>query len=163
MIVVSDTTPIHYLVLIGATHLLPGIFGRVFTPSAVIGELLHPRAPEEVRIWANNLPGWLTIQDPTRTIPSKLGAGESAAISLALELKADRILIDDRDGSRIATRNGLNVAGTLAILEEAAKRGLIGIEEKLTELKKSNFRASEALYQAVVGRVREQGHAEGFR
>jgi predicted nucleic acid-binding protein len=46
--------------------------------------------------------------------------------------------IDDRDGSWEATRNGLNVIGTLGILEEAAKRGLIDIEQKTKALKQTN-------------------------
>jgi predicted nucleic acid-binding protein len=75
-------------------------------------------------------------------------------------LKADRVLIDDRDGSWEATRNGLNVIGTLGILEEAAKRGLIDIEQKTKALKQTNFRASERLYQTVLERVREHKLAQ---
>jgi len=163
MIVVSDTTPLHYLILIEAIPALPAIFGGVYVPSAVIGELLHERAPEAVRTWATSPPEWLTVQEPLHTVPSKLGVGEAAAISLALELMADRILIDDRDGSREATRNGLNVVGTLGILEEAGKRGLIDIREMVKELRQTNFRANEALYQAVIERVEEQGRDERFR
>ncbi len=129
MIVVSDTTPLNYLILTETVHVLPAIFGRVYVPSAVIKELLHPRRPQAVGTWASSPPEWLTVQDPTHTGAWKLGRGETAAISLALELKADRALIDDRDGSREATRSGLKVVGTLGILEEAAKRGLIDIEQ----------------------------------
>jgi predicted nucleic acid-binding protein len=60
-------------------------------------------------------------------------------------------------------RNGLGVVGTLGILEEAANRGLIDIERTLSELQKTNFRASQALYQAVVARVREQRPDKGVR
>ncbi len=156
MIVVSDTTSLNYLILTATVHVLPAIFGRVYAPSAVIKELLHPRSPQAVGTWASSPPEWLTVQDPTHTGAWKLGRGETAAISLALELKADRALIDDRDGSRQATRSGLKVVGTLGILEEAAKRGLIDIEQKTKELKETNFRASERLYQTVLERVREQ-------
>ena len=120
MIVVSDTTPLNYLILTETVHVLPAIFGRVYAPSAVIKELLHPRSPQAVGTWASSPPEWLTVQDPTYTGAWKLGRRETAAISLALELKADRALIDDRDGSRQATRSGLKVVGTLGILEEAA-------------------------------------------
>ena len=120
-----------------------------------MNELSDPRSPEAVRTWASRPPEWLTVQDPTHIIPSKLGAGETAAIALALELEADRVLIDERDGSREAGRSGLNVVGTLGILEEAARRGLIDVEQKITDLKKTNFRASETLYQSVLDRVRE--------
>jgi predicted nucleic acid-binding protein len=156
MIVVSDTTPLNYLILIESVHALPALFGRVYAPSAVLKELSHPKSPEAVRAWASNLPPWLTVQDPTEIGPSKLGLGEAAAISLALELKAERVLIDDRDASREAVRSGLNVVGTLGILEEAAKRRLLDFEEKIAELKETNFRASDKLYQTVLERVKEQ-------
>jgi predicted nucleic acid-binding protein len=49
MIVVSDTSPIHYLLLIDRIHLLPDLFGRVVIPPAVARELAHPSAPAEVK------------------------------------------------------------------------------------------------------------------
>jgi predicted nucleic acid-binding protein len=87
MIVVSDTTPLNYLILIETVHVLPATFGRVYVPSAAIEELSHWRSPEAVRTWASSPPEWITVQDPTHAGPSKLGRGEMAAISLALELK----------------------------------------------------------------------------
>ena len=131
-------------------------FGRVYAPSAVLKELSHPKTPEAVRAWASNPPAWLTVQDPAKIGPSKLGLGEAAAIALALEFKAERVLIDDRDASREAGRSGLNVVGTLNILEEAAKRSLLDIEQKTMELKQTNFRASDKLYEAVLERVEDQ-------
>ena len=125
MIVVSGTTPLNYLILIGATHVLPELFGRVYAPSAVIKELSHVKSPEAVKSWLAHLPEWLTIQDPARVDPDlKLGIGESAAIALAEELKADWILLDERAGSREAERRGFRVAGTLGLIEEAGARGL---------------------------------------
>src|SRR5208283_551366 len=88
-------------------------FVRVYAPSAVIKELLHPRSPQAVGTWESSPPEWLTVQDPTHTGASKLSRGETAAISLALELKADWALIDDRDGSRQATRSSLKVMGAI--------------------------------------------------
>jgi predicted nucleic acid-binding protein len=156
MTVVSDTTPLNYLILIESAHVLPAIFGRVYAPSAVLKELSHPKSPDAVRAWASNPPSWLMVQDPGQIGPSKLGLGEVVAISLALELEAERVLIDDRDASREAVRSGLNVVGTLGILEEAAKRSLLDIEQKIKELKQTNFRANDKLYQTVLERVKEQ-------
>ena len=67
MIVVSDTTPLNYLILIDSVHVLTALFGRVYAPSAVIRELAHPRSPEPVRRWTDLLPVWLTVQEPTAT------------------------------------------------------------------------------------------------
>ena len=90
MIVVSDTTPLNYLILVDSVHVLPGLFVRVYAPSAVITELSHSGAPEAVRVWAASPPEWLTVQDPTRTDASlKLGSGETAAIALGQELKTE--------------------------------------------------------------------------
>ena len=84
MIVVSDTSPLNYLVLLGADHVLPTLFGRVLVPPAVLMEMQHAKAPPPVSAWATQPPAWLEIQAPV-TIPhfSGLGAGESAAIALA--------------------------------------------------------------------------------
>ena len=130
MIAVSDTTPLNYLILTDSAHVLPTMFGRVYAPSAVIKELLHPRSPEAVRAWASRPPEWLTVQDSTRADPSLgLGAGETATIALAEELKADWVLMDERKGSRAAESRGFRVAGTLGIIEEAGARGLLDYKQ----------------------------------
>ncbi len=135
MIVVSDTTPLNYLILLDAADVLPTLFARVYTPSAVIHELAHSRSPERVRHWVNPPPFWLNVQDPTRIGSSlSLGPGETAAIALALELKADWILLDERKGSRKAEGCGLRVAGTLAIIEEAGVRNLLDYDDALSRL-----------------------------
>jgi predicted nucleic acid-binding protein len=124
MIVVSDTTPLNYLILTETVHVLPAIFGRVYAPSAVIKELSHPRSPEAVRTWASSPPEWLDVQDPTHNDSSiRLGPGETAVISLALELEAGCVLIDERKGYKAAQQRGLKVITTLGIVEEAAHRG----------------------------------------
>ena len=51
MIVVSDTSPLNYLILVGCIDVLPQVFGQVYVPSSVIIELGHPRSPEPVRTW----------------------------------------------------------------------------------------------------------------
>ncbi len=59
MIVVSDTTPLNYLILIGQIDLLPRLYGQVIVPTTVVHELKHLRAPESVRSWmASPHPGW---------------------------------------------------------------------------------------------------------
>lgn len=161
MIVVSDTTPLNYLILIELIHILPQIFTRVYAPSAVVKELSHPRAPELVRAWATVPPEWLTIQDPTRIDPSlKLGAGETAAISLAIEMKADRILIDERKGRRASLERGLRAIATLNVLEEASYRGLIDFEAAIERLDKgTTFYVTEDVLAEYRRRVGEHQQA----
>jgi predicted nucleic acid-binding protein len=60
--IVSDTSPINYLCLIGATDVLPRLFDQVLIPTAVFAELSHPRAPEPVSQWLANMPPWIKVQ-----------------------------------------------------------------------------------------------------
>jgi predicted nucleic acid-binding protein len=161
MTVVSDTTPLNYLVLTATVDVLPAIFGRVYVPSAVINELSLPRSPAVVRQWASTPPAWLTVQDPAQIDPLlKFGAGEAAAISLALEIGADRILIDERKGYKAARQRGLGTSSTLGVLEEASHRGLINFEEKLDRLvKETTFYVTEEVLQEFRQHVQNQGHA----
>jgi predicted nucleic acid-binding protein len=64
MIAVVDTSPVCYLVLIGEVDLLPKIFSRVCLPTAVLAELQAVGAPNDVRVWASQLPAWLTVKAP---------------------------------------------------------------------------------------------------
>ena len=65
MIVVSDTSPLNYLVWIGAVNILPDLFGGIAIPEAVHRELLDAGAPEPVRAWALRLPSWVAVH-PTQ-------------------------------------------------------------------------------------------------
>lgn len=162
MIVVSDTTPLHDLILIDAAHVLPSIFGRVYAPNAVMFELSHPNAPEAVRAWAGSPPAWLTVQDPEQTDPTiGLGPGEVAAIALALELDAGRILIDERKGYRAARDRGLSTSTTLGVIEEASFRGLVAFDETIDRLvQTTNFYLSIEVLEAYKRQVRAKRGAE---
>jgi predicted nucleic acid-binding protein len=162
MIVVSDTTPLNYLILVEAIHVLPALFGRVYAPEAVIRELRHSGTPEPVRGWAESPPDWLIVQNPTEIDPSiSLGPGESAAIALAQELKADWVLIDDRRGSRDAQKRGFRVAGTLGILEEAGVRNLVDYTKAASRLvNETNMYLTEDILQQSAQRHHDRKAAE---
>jgi len=119
MIIVSDTSPLNYLVLIGHIEILEKLFARVIIPQAVFDEMRHTKTPREVKAWVDSAPAWLEVRQAGRSrfAPGKkIGDGEREAIALAKELSADAILIDDRDGAAEARKNGLTVIGTLTIL-----------------------------------------------
>ena len=97
--------------------------------------------------------GWLEIQTPKnlqliQSLEQTLDPGEAAAISLASELNADRLLIDERLGRRIATQYGLKVRGILGILVNAKEEGLIPAAKPLLDrlVNEAGFRVSQALY-----------------
>jgi predicted nucleic acid-binding protein len=92
-LVVSDTGPVNYLILIGHIEILPGLFEKVLIPYVVFRELTHPNAPDVVRGWIQAPPSWLELREPlpeTDLDPPlwSLDAGERAAILLARELWA---------------------------------------------------------------------------
>ena len=104
MIVVSDTTPINYLILIECETILPKLLSQVVVPEEVLIEMQNYRAPKAVRFWALSPPNWvLSKRAHILEVISGLGAGENAAINLALEIGADAVLTDDRRGIREAT------------------------------------------------------------
>ena len=68
MVVVADTSPLNYLVLIEHVGILPRLYARVLIPPAVLSELTHPAAPRSVREFAANHPGWLEVVDPQKPL-----------------------------------------------------------------------------------------------
>jgi len=161
LIVVSDTSPLNYLILIGSTEILPRIFGQVYAPSVVVEELKHSGSPEPVRQWASIPPEWLTIQEPTKLDPLPwLDLGEVAAIALAGELQADAILIDEKAGRKAARERGLQVVGTLGVLNRAAHLELIDLPHSIEQLKATNFHVREVLIEDMVREDRERKLAQ---
>jgi predicted nucleic acid-binding protein len=152
-VVVADTGPLHYLVLIGQIDLLPRLFVAVTVPTVVRDELLHPNTPQPIRDWATNPPPWLTVAAAPvhdRKAIQHLDAGETAAITLALALKADLMLMDDRAAVAAARAQGLAVVGTIGILDLAGRRQLIDIGDAVARLKTTNFRYRPALLDALL-------------
>ena len=128
MIVVSDTSPLNYLILIDYQDVLPILFGQIIIPQAVLDELRHARTPEKVKHWIAAKPAWLDVRS-VRLKPGgkleNLDYGEREAIFLAEELGADAILIDEKDGRREAAKLGFTTIGTLSVLDQAAGKGFI--------------------------------------
>ena len=105
-------------------------------------------APEAVRGWAVNKPDWLQTRVPRETLVAALrtlGPGEREAIALAVDLSADALLMDDRDGRREAEKRKLTVFGTLRVLADASRQGLLALPQALDRLMRTNFRATEQL------------------
>lgn len=146
MIILADTSPLNYLILIGSVDVLEAIFARIVVPPAVRDELRRPGSPQLIRDWIETPPDWIQIQSPVRLDSSlRLGKGEVEAISLAIELEADLLLIDDRLGRRAAVARGLAVAGTVNVLDAAAERGLIDLPAAVAKLRLTNFHAPEKI------------------
>lgn len=142
--VVCDTGPLNYLILIEVADLLPRLFSPVSIPAAVKNELLHPKAPSAVRDWIAHSPSWLSVVPSSSYFVSqipKLDAGEREVIALGLDRPGSLVLMDDRSGTSEAVKRGLNVVGTLALLDRAASRGWIKLPEAFRRLQGTSFRA----------------------
>ena len=153
--VVSDTSPLHYLVECAAIDVLPVLFQEILIPPTVHRELQHQRTPPRVRAWAQSLPVWVKVRAPAVLDDSlDVDEGEKEAICLAREVKAVAILMDDRKGRAEAVRCGLRVAGTIGLLEAAAGRGLLDFAVSIQRLRQTNARLDEELIQAALTRNR---------
>ena len=133
MIVVSDTSAISNLIAIGRENLLWQLFGEVIIPEAVRVELqrVHGAIPDFVSVRrVRNVAAVHAL----RATP--LDEGESEAITIAEELSADYLLIDEKAGRAVATERKLQIIGVLGVLGRAKEAGLlasVGPElEKLT-------------------------------
>jgi len=155
IVVVSDATPLNYLVIIDAVEILPRLYSSVLIPPAVARELSSEGTPAGVERLIANPPPWLEIRRPGH-IDSSLGLdpGETEAIGLAVELGIKAILMDEKKGRRAATRHGLVPVGTLAILERAAQRGWIDFDEHVVRLRSTTFRFHEQLVEEAKERLK---------
>ena len=155
-IVVSDTSPLNYLVLINAIDLLPRLFSEVLIPPTVAEELSRPATPQPVRAWIAAPPQWLRIKAPRITHHSfDLDEGEAQAILLAQELGVLSFLIDERKGFQVAESLGLEPVGLLGVLELCASRRWIDFDECIGRLRTTSFRFHEGLITDAKARLAE--------
>ena len=143
MIVVSDTSPINYLVLIELQDLLPKLFDRILIPEAVHRELQSDAAPDPIKRFLAEAPDWLnsTIAG-NRSLAPTARFWRREVIALALLTGADSVLLDERKGRHAARERGLRVSGTLGVISLAADKRLITLGDALDRLEKTNFRVS---------------------
>lgn len=164
-VVVSDTSPIRALAHLELLPLLVELYDEVVIPPAVFneltreGKLFTPLSRTDLALFCLREPA-LEIAQTVAFL--ELDPGEREAIRLAIELSADGLLIDENSGRRVATTYGLRVTGTLGILGQAKRLGLIEsvgplIDRLRTEI---NFFISPALRREVLTDLGEWPSAE---
>ena len=164
MIVVSDTSPILSLALIGRLELLRDLYGTIHIPGAVQAEIMSTAqggapergAPEVAQA------AWIIVHSIESDVALKLllreiDRGEAEAIDLALRLKSDTMLIDERKARRLAAYLELPVAGLLDVLLEAKQRQLItSVKPVLDDLiARARFHVGHKLYQRTLSTAGE--------
>lgn len=155
-LVISDTTPLNYLILIGQVDILRLLFGRLIVPPAVIREMSHKKTPTAVAAWAQSLPDWVEVRSPSKDLHLDIGSGEDEAISLAVEIGAAALLVDDRKARAAASEYGVLTFGTLAVLDLADEAGLLDFEEAVARLKTTSFHAEQAILDLLLAKVQSR-------
>jgi len=159
MKVVINTGPLLFLSKINRLPILQK-FGRIFVPKGVISEIKY-KQDDVLKAVTKTLDDCLKIKtvkdiDLLNVLMKELNGGEAEVISLAIEQKADWVILDDQDARRFAHRFGLNVIGTLGLLAWAKKKGFIkSLKGEIEKLQKSGFYATASLIEKLLDEVGE--------
>lgn len=163
MIVVSDTSPVLNLARIGRLEILPLLYHQVLIPSTVYEELTVSKSDLPLTIDLGSKP-WLIVasakdQKRVQKLRKDLDAGEAEAeaIVLALERRADLLLVDERRGRRTATAVGLTVMGLLGVVARAKRAGIIDQAKPVLDdlIQIARFWIGSDLYAEVLGDLGE--------
>jgi predicted nucleic acid-binding protein len=152
---VVDTSPLIFLAKLDRLDLLRKSADEILVPAAVVEEV---RAyPDDAgRKIEDALGSWLREEKVegrriVEVLLVDLDFGEAEVIALSRERAAERVVMDDLDGRRLARRLGLEPVGTLGLLLVAKLRGELGsLREEIERLEREGFRVSPALIEAVL-------------
>jgi predicted nucleic acid-binding protein len=156
VIVVTDTSVLINLCRVGQGDLLKRMFGDVVIPPEVAAEFTRLAAAIP-RFAGLVLPEGIRQQSPLTLLPAVRAAvgldlGEAAALSLAVEIHADAILVDERRGHEVALQLGLQTIGVIGILLRAKAAGIIPSVKPLVDAlqRDAGFWISESLRAEVL-------------
>ena len=152
--VICNTSPLQYLHQLGLLHILPALAGRIMVPSAVVAEI------DEGQRRGVNLPhlaehDWLKLRKPSCIdalhLVFDLGPGETQVLGLALELPGSVVVLDDALARRVAESLKLPLTGTLGLLLDAKRAGIItAVTPSIDHLQSLGFRLASQTRTAVL-------------
>lgn len=159
MIVVSDTSPITNLAAIGQLDLLRQLYSTIVIPTAVYDEMVAVGKIVPGAVEVQTL-SWIQTRSVTncqsvvdlQISQEDIDRGEAEGITLALELEAGLLLMDERRGRALAISCGLDVTGILGVLIQAKRNGLIDAVKPIIDqlVVEAEFRVSQQLYEIVL-------------
>lgn len=155
MRVVCDTSPLILLAKIDRLELLFRLYEQVAIPVSVLDEA-RVRSTEEttaIEALVENQAVEIERGSPEvlQSVPADLGAGERAAIAVAIETGADLVILDDRAGRRVARERDLSVTGTIGILIEARARDMIpSVRGEVDRLIEAGMWIDEVFYHRIL-------------
>lgn len=160
MKIVCDSSALIVLARIGRLDILEKMVKALLIPQAVYEDIVVKGASRAGEIEVRKAK-WIekrnvSNRELVRKLNVSLGLGESEAIALAKEIKADLIILDDQKARKAAISEGLRVAGLLALLIQAKEKGIIErVRPIIDELKHKGFFISKDLYQDTIKKARE--------
>lgn len=152
--VICNTSPLQYLHQIGHLGLLPRLVPRIIVPTAVADELAEGRR-RGLDLPTPEILSWIDLRDPAernlnRLVPD-LGRGETGVLLLALEYADSVVILDDAMARRYAEVLGIGLTGTLGVLLDAKRKGLIAeVKPLIDELQRLGFRLSNQTRRATL-------------
>ena len=162
MLVVSNTSPLSNLAIIGQLDLVREQLGNVVIPPTVRAELgrnPHPAAGAALEAAIHK--GWISVMHLAGALPSELAAslhlGEAEALALAIEAKASLVLLDESAARERARQLGFNFTGVLGVLRQAKQTGRIpSLKDQIIRLRaEARFFINPALEKALLISVGE--------
>ncbi|TVR71093.1 MAG: DUF3368 domain-containing protein [Spirochaetaceae bacterium] len=157
MIIVSDSSPLVALSIVGMLHLIERLYGELRIPEAVLEEVTVSGKPSsrELEAFLENKTQAVRNRIAADMLGSAIGKGEAEAIILALETNASAVMIDDRKARRYARMRELPVTGTVGLLIQAKSRGLVeNIYPLIYKMERSGIRLSPRIVEIA---LREAG------
>lgn len=162
MIVISDTTPLISLIKINHLELIEELFGEIQIPDSVYRELVSndrfKAEAEEIRKYSNIKRVKVTNEKSVRLLQRATGLdiGESEAIILSDQIKADLLLMDEVKGRQVARNMGISIMGTIGILMQAFDSKLLNkkeIEDCILVLRSNGRHISDKLYEQLLEKI----------
>jgi hypothetical protein len=163
-LIISDTSALIHLAAIGRLTLLRELYQRISVPPAVWKEAVDEGKGKAgtAEIESARQLGWIEVAIPSNAplvslLQRDLDEGESEAIALAIEHRADLILLDESDARQVAERYGLPKTGVVGVLIRAKQEGLIAsLKEELEKLQSGGrFWIAKDLYEEALIAVNE--------
>ena len=156
MVVVSDTSCLSALLRVRHLHILKSLFGNIIIPQKVADELRR-LTDFGVNLSDFNSANWIKTQQPSdlpllERLLLQLDEGEAHAITLAIELSADWLIIDELKGRKIASTLAINITGLAGVLILAKQEGHLSEVKTLLNqiLTETSFRMSSALREHIL-------------
>ena len=160
MLIVSDSSPLIAFSRIGRIDLLQAVVGNILIPEEVAREISEYGKNKKGVINLSDY-DWIKVKKVTYSnsvdllLPS-IDKGEAEVIVLAMENRADLVLIDELSGRKIAESFNLSILGSAGILLKAKEKGLIkAVKPLMDDMMEKGIRYSKRFYTHLLGQIGE--------